>query len=252
MVWNVLEELDFIDQRALRALHVNTLIESTYELAPNYWEGAGDIAIGDSDRRYRRLAGPVDNDMYLVNRGSLPEWRMLDDTLLLTSDFQTTYVGSTFVSGYVLIKRSHIQRSASYDRTTEIDWEIEEDGISVVNGFSPLVSVGALPINNSVMHLNHNLESNIIELRCARNSHFTIIGLYNHISGLGSLSEFFPSNNSIGFNNSLDAQIRSFDVLGRGLTNEVAFDLVDVSLFGNDIALGDYASYLYVYLFYRY
>ena len=255
MVWDALENTNFMNQSALRAVHVNSVIESIYQLAPNYWLEAGDIAIGDGDRLYRTLPAPDESNLYLVNDigiSNLPVWRSLDDILLLSGDLDSNLTGSTFVQSSVLIKRPYRVIDRDYRRTSD-DW-VQIGNVDEEFEF-PVVRINSSPVNNNVMELRYNEREEHIYLFCSGISRVTMLAAQqDSVNNPFSLRDFFPRNGDvIGLNAQSNSQSRTFEIEATGLSaDSIGFDLIDASSFVRNDFFGDSLQYLFVMLFFRY
>ena len=255
MVWDALENTNFMNQSALRAVHVNSVIESIYQLAPIYWGNAGDIAIGAGDRAYRTLAAPIGENLYLVNdRGvtDLPVWKSLNDILLLEDDLDSNLLGSTFVQSSVIIKRPYRIIDTDYRKTADSWVQIgtEDDEYEF-----PVVVVNNSPAGNNVMQLRYDENDERVRLFCTSTSRFTMLAAQqDSTNNAFSLRDFFPRNSDvIGLNSQSNAQVRTFEVQGTGLLEDsVGFDFIDSSSFVRNDFFGDALQYLFIMLFYRY
>lgn len=67
MVWDVLENVSFLDDAPLRAGSVNRIADVVNRLAPVYWNQRGDLAVGAADGGLQRLAAPSSAGLYLTN-----------------------------------------------------------------------------------------------------------------------------------------------------------------------------------------
>ena len=123
MVWDAVDSLSFSNQNALRAVDVNYLIEATYYLAPNYWENAGDLAVGVGDRELGRLAHPGRTGLYLLNdqnSGGNPtrfRWGSTSQIFLQRSDFSNHLRGSNVAMSCVYIHIPIVERLRVFGRS---------------------------------------------------------------------------------------------------------------------------------------
>ena len=253
MVWDAVEATDFSDNSALRAVHMNTLVESIYRLAPNFLQAAGDLAIGSAAGEFQRLAAPSEGGLYLVNdRGvsGLPVWRSLNDVLLRNSDLSADLFGRHFVVSTVLVSRPFRQLRQRYRRTGTATWI--QEGSDSESHENPLVTVSTTPVNNDVMLVTYDDINDRVRLYCNTTSEVTIIVGQNSDS-VFSLQRFFPRYRDIGLVETGNTQLQTFEVVGTGLlTAAPGFELIDTSLFHRDDYYGDLPVYLYAAVFYRY
>ena len=249
MVWDVLEDLIFEDNRALRAVNVNTLIEATYELAPVYWTGSGDIAIGADDRRFMTLAAPDQDNLFLVNDRDLTNsvaWKSLDDVLLKSSDLESTYVGDSFVFSSVFVRRGHQRYSADFRRVgTNNEWSVvgEVDVLSE----SPLSAIHNSSVGGEISVAR---SGDIIRLSCLRNCTLTIVLAYADLSPGGlRVEELVPEYTTFGLRRNVGFQEVTFSVVSTvGTPGVVLLDLESWDV-GNN---GAYPGYLQMLVLYRY
>ena len=261
MVWDILEATTFVDNVPLRALYINNFVEAIYQLAPNYWEQAGDLAIGGvgdygvGGREYQRLAVPTSSDLYLVNDKdvtNLPVWRTINDIFLLPDDRDQESVGSTFVTSTVLIRRPQRTRTLTYNRTEVDSWErVGSESSSYID---PLIVVENFP-DSDAMRLVYDSDNKIVRLFCVGDCRVTMLVSYSNASSLtDNVVDFFPSNSDIGLSDNVNEQERSFEISSTGASSSsnFGFELIDVDSFFRDDFYNDYALFLYVVLFYRY
>ena len=228
------------------------MVEATYRLAPNYWEQEGDIAIGDSEGNLKRLAAPTEEGLFLVRGNVEPVWSSVTDLLLLDSDIATESVGSSFVTGSVLVRRPHHELTSVYTRTGSTTWAKEREDL--LRHSSPLVSVSTVPLSTT-MQLYYDSNRSIVRLFCTSDIHVTMLvrQFFGVFAGV-DVSELFPRNVDIGLTSGANTQIRSFDIESTGVfsvTNS-GFELLDLTPLYRDDFFGDFSWYLYVTLFYRY
>ena len=249
MVWDVLEDLIFEDNRALRAVHVNTLIEATYELSPVYWTVAGDIAVGASNRRLMTLAAPTMDDLFLVNDKDITNsvvWKSLDDVLLKSDDLEETYTGNSFIFSTVFVRRGHQRYSADFRRVgTNNEWAavgdvdvLSESPLSVIYNSSP---GGEISVTRS---------GDIIRLSCLRNCTLTVVLTYADLSPSGlRVEELVPEYVTFGLRRNVGFQEATFSVVSTvGTPGVVLLDLESWDV-GNN---GAYPGYLQMLVLYRY
>ena len=262
MVWDVLETTTFVDNIPLRALYINNFVEAIYQLAPNYWEEAGDLAIGGvgeygvGGREYQRLATPKSSSLYLSNNKSIsntPVWSSIENIFLVPDDLDQESIGSTFITSTVLVRRPQRMRSLIYSRTSIDSWE--QIGSERSEYVDPLILVENFP-DSDIMRLVYDSNNSSIRLFCERNCRVTMLVSYlnNSFSTL-NIADIFPQNSSvIGLIDNLDEQERSFEVLATGVpsSSNFGFELVNIeSFFSNDF-YGDYPLALYIVIFYRF
>lgn len=253
MVWDAVEAADFADNSALRAVHMNTLVESIYRLAPNFLQEAGDMAVGRSVGEFQRLAAPSEAGLYLVNdRGvsNLPVWRSLNDVLLRDTDLTADLLGRHFVVSTVLISRPFRRLRQSYRRTGTATWV--QEGRDSESYRQPLISLSTSPVNNDVMLVSYDDINDRIRLYCNTTSEVTML-IGQNSDSVYSLQRFFPRYTDIGLVETGTTQLQTFEVAGTGLsTTGPGFELIDLSLFQREDYYGDLPAYLYTVIFYRY
>ena len=253
MVWDAVEATDFSDNSALRAIHMNTLVESMYRLAPNYLRGVGDMVVGRGEGEFQRLEAPTQGGLYLVNdKGvtNLPVWRSLDDVLLKDEDLSADLFGRHFVVSTVLVSRPFRRLRQNYRRTGTATWV--KEGRDSENYQSPLVSVHTTPPGNDIMRVSHDTINDVIRLYCNTTSEVTMLVGQNSDS-VSSLQASFPRYSDIGLVETGNTQLQTFEVAGTGLSTAApGFELIDVSFFHREDYYGDLPAYVYAVIFYRY
>ncbi len=267
MVWDTLQSASFMNQSALRAINMNSIIETIYQLAPNYWQEAGDIAIGEGDGELRRLAVPSASDLYLVNDigvTDLPVWRGLDDVLLLNSDSLGPFlgddsaddvlssagalIGESFAVSSLFVRRPHRDRRIEYRRSAtdswielDVDEEYEDPMIVIDNSNLDIIRLG--------------LEgSDTITLRCNSTVEITMLVAQSDFStNVLALNSYFSNNDILGLNASSNVQVVNFEIAATGFDFSLpGFNLVDLTSFYREEFYGDSFRYLFVTLFYRF
>ena len=223
MVWNVVDGLEFSDLATFRALDMNTIVEATFRLAPNYWELEGDLAIGREEGFLQRLPVPSEDDgenYYLINgRGLEDPYRTTGvhwakDLYLLTKDLTNAVLASKSVSSLCYLRVPVInydygfRRSGTgYTRVSTLDDASASYAEHVVNTNSDLVSIsrGVGGLSDSlVLYSSRDLEYRIVAKLVSEESDATLSSLLPNVSNIIPDSSFLYTRQFISATSSFN------------------------------------------------